>query len=179
MRFRYVILLVVIACSIGRSFASETQLSTYYTYAGGYDIIVGNGYNVYVSEQFEKVSVDISDYVENEYDGVIDVRETFISAKRSEKMDIVPFKPALVALIVAGVKLDVEGIDFYDGSIDLGLFVAEQGMLKGGMVVIKGFTRPILDARFAKTIIVEFDELFMSKQLSSMDENSLNEFLIP
>lgn len=157
------------------------ELATYFEFKGGYEVQHRDGYTVFIDEEFTEVSSELSIY-KKEYLSIESmdlVQEKFFEQiNKVEGSEVVPFKPALTALIMASIPLDLEHGEIFDTSLDAGYFVAKGDVLDGGLITFHGFTEPVLGRRFKKTIHVRFSGEFMSSRLGQMGGETLEQFLI-
>tara|TARA_B100002049_G_scaffold229110_1_gene204449 strand:+ start:185843 stop:186421 length:579 start_codon:yes stop_codon:yes gene_type:complete len=157
------------------------ELVTYFEYKGGYEVQQRDGFTVFIDAEFTEVSSELSifkkKYLSVESMGLVQVK-FFEQIEKVEGSEVVPFKPALTALIMANIPLELEYIEMFDTSLDAGFFVAKGDVLEGGLITFHGFTKPVLGKRFKKTIHIRFNGEFMSSRLGHMGGETLQQFLI-
>ena len=158
-----------------------SELATYFKYKGGYKVQQRDGFTVFIDKEFTEVSSELSvykkEYLSNETTSLVQ-KKFFEQIDKIDGSEVVPFKPALTALIMANIPLDTEDGVIFDTSLDAGYFIAKEDVLDGGLITFHGFTEPVLGKRFKKTIHVRFNGKFMSSRLGHMGDETLQEFLI-
>lgn len=176
--FKMKILLLVVLASIS---SIATELSSYLEYLGGYEIVKKDSYEVIIQNEFTEISADIGDFKKDYLDSdsnnqLLDVYLPYVKTKK--KMDLVPFKPTLTAFLMANIPLDIDGVEMFDSSLDVGYFFAKDQTLEGGVIVFHGYTPEVMGVRFLKTIHVTFNGEFITSRLANLTPGMLEDYFL-
>jgi len=156
-----------------------TELTDFSLFKGGYEVVKKNGYSLLIDEKFEEVSGDLGTFKETylKGDGVDELLSKYIK-QGEKKYEIVAFKPTLTALLIANIPLNIKRAELLDSSLDVGFFLAKDGVLVGGIVQFHAFSGVLLGSRFHKVVRLEFDGDFISERLQNIPEETLPNYFI-
>jgi hypothetical protein len=164
----------------GVSFCSfGTELSEFSKFKGGYIQVVKQNYVLIIDKNFTEGDADSAKFKKLYYAN--DVQDLIVSrfiASNEKKREIIPFKPTLTALLIANIPINIDDVELLDSSLDVGFFVAEDGVLVGGVVQFHAFSGVFMGSRFHKVVRLEFNGDYISERLQNIPEETLPDYFV-
>jgi len=175
MRRFYLILLIFLY----HGTCGATELSEFSKFKGGYEVVNKNGYVLLIDDNFLEIDGDLNNFKKNYLSS--DDGDSLVSKyveSVDKKKEVVPFKPALTALLIANIPLNIPKAELLDSSLDVGFFIAENGVLIGGIVQFHAFSGVYMGSRFHKVVRLEFSGDFISERLQNIPEETLPNYFL-